>query len=397
MTPPHAESGPRPGSRHVAGTTSTGSKRPAALFGSDDGRIPHTMTRASGMRVWDERGREYIDYIMGLGAVALGYAHPEVDRAATAAIEAGNVGPLAPELEEEVAAILVRHLGKWVERVRFLKTGAEAVQASVRLARVHTGREVVLTCGYHGWLDWCQAGPGVPRAVQALRGEIPFNNQAESVARIEAAGESLAALVVEPVIDGPPDQAWLEAIRDATRRVGALLIVDEIKTAFRVAMGGVTERHGVSPDLIVVGKALANGFPLAAVGGGSAVMSAVDRTWISSTLATESVALAAAKATLDIMARERVPDELLNRGQRLVSGLEKLAIEHPAVIEGVVGVPQMCYLRFTDEAAGSRFVRAAASRGVLWKRNAYNFVSLAHTEAVIDQTLSLLDESAGAC
>src|SRR5206468_2275921 len=153
-------------------------------------------------------------------------------RAAEEAIAAGVVGPLPPVLEEELAEALCHRI-PWIERVRFLKTGAEAVAAAVRLARVVTGRERVLGCGYHGWLDWCQGAEGVPA-------------------------------------------------------------------------GGAAERYGVRPDLVVLGKALANGFPLAAVGGRAELMAAASRTWISSTLATESVALAAAAATLEVMERDNV-------------------------------------------------------------------------------------------
>src|SRR2546427_5836037 len=136
------------------------------------------MTRAAGYRVWDEDGREYVDFVMALGAVALGYGHADVNRAAEAAIAAGVVGPLPPVAEEELAEALGEKI-PWLERVRFLKTGAEAVAAAVRLARVATGRDEVLGCGYHGWLDWCQgATEGVPAAVRNLFAELPFNDVA---------------------------------------------------------------------------------------------------------------------------------------------------------------------------------------------------------------------------
>src|SRR5207247_40261 len=121
--------------------------------------VPRRMTRARGCRVWDADGREYLDYVMALGAVALGYGHEAVNRAAQVALDAGVVGPLPPVLEAELAEALARRI-PWLERVRFLKTGAEAVAAAVRLARVATGRELVFGCGYHGWLDWSQGRAG---------------------------------------------------------------------------------------------------------------------------------------------------------------------------------------------------------------------------------------------
>src|SRR5438094_10134828 len=146
------------------------------------------MVRASGCRVWDARGREYVDYVMALGAVALGYGHPDVNRAAEQAIAAGVVGPLPPVLEEELAEAL-SHRIPWLERVRFLKTGAEAVAAAVRLARVATGREQVRGCGVHGWLDWCQGADGVPSSTRALYAELPFNDAEGPRQLIRAAGD----------------------------------------------------------------------------------------------------------------------------------------------------------------------------------------------------------------
>src|SRR3954463_2942964 len=186
---------------HIPGFTSTGSKRPETLFGSHDPELPSRMTRSAGCRVWDEQGREYLDYIMGLGSVALGYGHAEVTRAATEAMANGVVGPLAPALEEEVAAELCR-LIPWIEQVRFLKTGAEAMAAAVRLARVHTGRDHVLGCGYHGWLDWCgtKEQGGVPPATRALYGQIAFDDPERTRESIRRVGDRLAAVVFEPII-----------------------------------------------------------------------------------------------------------------------------------------------------------------------------------------------------
>lgn len=377
---------------HVAGFTSTGSKRPEILFGALDPDLPSRMVRSSGYRVWDENDREYIDYIMGLGSVALGYGHPEVTRAAVEAIEDGVVGPLAPVLEEDLAAE-ISALMPWVEQVRFLKTGAEAMAAAVRLARVATGRDRILGCGYHGWLDWCQSAEGVPRSTRDLYGELPFNDAAAARKLIRAAGDGLAAVVFEPVIHREPDPEWLAMLREETERIGALLVVDEIKTVCRIAVGGACERYGIRPDLVVMGKALANGFPLAAVGGRAQVMAGVARTWISSTLATEFVSLAAARATLDVMVARKVPEHLGRVGARLHDGLIRMQQSHPELITGVGGIPEMCFLQYADET-GSRAVTAACARsGLLFKRSAYNFVSLAHDEPLIDRTLALLAEA----
>jgi glutamate-1-semialdehyde 2,1-aminomutase len=377
---------------HVAGFTSTGSKRPETLFGEHSSDLPARMVRSSGCHVWDDQGREYTDYIMGLGSVALGYGHLEVTRAATAAVEAGVVGPLAPALEEEVAAELCR-LMPWLEQVRFLKTGAEAMAAAVRLARLATGRESILGCGYHGWLDWCQGGEGVPHSTRALYDELPFNDASAARELIRSMGDRLAAVVFEPLVVNEPDPEWLETLRMETARAGALLIVDEIKTVGRLAVGGACERYGIRPDLVVMGKAIANGFPLAVVGGRAEIMAGVSRTWISSTLATEFVSLAAAKATLNVLTSERVPDHLRRVGGRFLEGLATLRRRHPDLVSGVGGVAEMCFLQFVDEAASRAVAAACAHGGLLFKRSAYNFVSLAHTDRVVDRSLDILAEA----
>lgn len=379
-------------SPHIPGGTSTGSKRPSAFLGTmDPGSFPGTMVKARGARVWDTAGRDYLDYVMGLGAVTLGYAHPEVVRAAQAAVADGVIGPVAPVAEDELAGVLVESI-PGIEQVRFLKTGAEAVAAAVRIARVVTGRERVVTCGYHGWLDWCRTDPGVPRAVTALAVSIPFNDR-EAARRAIGEGEPPAAVVIEPVIDGPPDPGWLALLRDECSATGAVLVFDEIKTAFRLAPGGAAERFGVTPDLIVLGKGLANGFPLAVVGGRRAVMEALTRTWISSTLATENVSLRAALATVSVSRRDDVPGHLTRVGTRLFEGLTALCGRFQALGAAVRGVPQMCYLTFADAGTGWHLTRLMAERGIIWKPTAYNFVSLAHTEDDVDRTLTALEET----
>jgi glutamate-1-semialdehyde 2,1-aminomutase len=298
-------------------------------------------------------------------------------------------------LEEELARDICR-LMPWVEQVRFLKSGAEAMAAAVRLARVATGRDQILGCGYHGWLDWCQGAAGVPPATRALYTELPFNDATRARDLIRAAGDRLAAVVFEPLIVAEPQPEWLQVLREETSRIGALLIVDEIKTVCRLAVGGATERYRISPDLVVMGKALANGFPLAAVGGRRSVMSGVTRTWISSTLATEFVSLAAARATLGIMVSRAVPEHLRRTGTGLLRGLQALQQEHPDLVAGVGGIPEMCFLQYADDTVSRAVTAACAQSGLLFKRSAYNFVSLAHENATVERTLSQLGEALSA-
>jgi glutamate-1-semialdehyde 2,1-aminomutase len=378
----------------IPGFTSTGSKRPEALYGpGGHAGLPTTMVRSSGCRLWDSEGREYLDFMMALGAVALGYGHQDVNRAAIEAIDAGIVGSLAPELEEALASDLHRAV-PWIERARFLKTGAEAVAAAVRIARAHTRREVVLGCGYHGWLDWCTLNdPAVPGGTRSSFGLVVFNDPDDVRRQVRELDDRLAAIVVEPVIDGPPTAEWLQALRDESRRVGAVLVFDEIKTGCRIAIGGAAELYGVKPDLMVMGKAVANGFPLALVGGQGDIMAAAEKTWISSTLATEMTAIAAARATLAVMRKENVPSCLNHLGRSLMDGLAGLVRTYPNLVDAVRGIPEMCHLEYRDEATSFAVTRGCARAGILFKRSAYNFVSLAHDAADVNRVLGTLDET----
>ena len=372
----------------IPGFTSTQSKRPHALYGSDQD-VPTLMVRSSGCRVWDSQGREFLDTVMALGAVGLGYAHPAVTAAAVAAVQDGVVGPLPPVLEGEVAERLASIL-PLAESVRFLKSGAEAMAAAVRIARAQTGREAVLTCGYHGWLDWCQVAPGVPQCDVALHQKIEFND-IPGLEKAVADSKPLAAIVVEPVIESEPTSDWLRALRRMASTAGAVLIFDEIKTAFRIDLGGATERYGVSPDLVVLGKALGNGFPIAAVCGGRDLMETATRTWISSTLATEFVSLAAARAVIDTYLNGSVIEQIALAGEHFFRGVVRLQAKYHRLVSGVRGIPQMFYLGFRDEKISAGVAQAASRHGLIFKRAAYNFMSLAHTDDLVDEILVRLE------
>jgi len=375
--------------RAVAGFTSTRSKDPEAMFGGPppDG-LTHVV-RSHGARVETAQGRELLDWTMALGAVGLGYAHPQVVEAVARAAADGAVGPLPHLLEVEVAERLCAAY-PGAAQARFFKTGAEAVQGAVRAARVATGRERVVHVGYHGWLDGPTVGAGVPAPTARLWTAVPFDDVAALAAALgkgQGAGGSAAALVIEPVVERAPSPGWLEAARDLAAGGGTVLIFDEVKTAFRLARGGAAQRWGVLPDLAVVGKALANGFPLAAVVGRSDLMARFRDSWVSSTLATEFVALAAARAVFDVWDATDVAKHLARVGGAMLAALEAEAGRTRGGCT-VHGLPEMWFLRFADGALERRFLLGCARRGLLLKRGAYNFASLAHGDAEVAESLA---------
>lgn len=366
----------------IAGGASTGSKRREALYGEGADFGPTHFERASGCMLVTAGGRELVDCTMALGSVAIGYGDERVNRSVLAALAAGTVCGLSSTLEVEVAERLC-DVVPCAERVRFLKSGAEAVTAAVRIARTYTGRTRVVASGYFGWHDWAGTAKGVPEGARVDVAHVPFDDVAALDAAALAASGDLAAIVLEPVVERLPSPEWLAAARALCDRAGAVLIFDEIKTGFRVATGGYQSVSGVTPDLATFGKAMANGFPLAAVVGRGDVMDAARDTWISSTLASEAVALAAASAVLDYHEAEEVAATLAERG-RLMREAVAHAVERSGA-EGVevLGIDPMWFVRWQDPSRERRFLELALEQGVLFKRGPYNFASLAHGEEIV--------------
>jgi glutamate-1-semialdehyde 2,1-aminomutase len=319
---------------------------------------------------------------MALGAVAIGYAEPKIMRGVLDTAAHGHVSGLSHVLEVEVAERFC-NLVPCAERVQFLKSGAEAMSAAVRVARVHTGKNVVVGSGYFGWHDWCSQQPGVPEGVQRDYRAVPFDDIGALEQAVRDAGGQLAAIAIEPVVERLPSTEWIARARALCDANGAALIFDEMKTGFRVATAGYQQLSGVTPDLAAFGKAFANGYPLAAVCGKAPLMDCLKRTWISSTLASEGTALASALGVLDWYDNMEVCEELARIG-----GEMRTAVGGALKASGLGGVSfhgidQMWFMKFESPEAEQRFISLAAGHGALFKRGAYNFAALAHDEDAI--------------
>jgi glutamate-1-semialdehyde 2,1-aminomutase len=365
----------------IPGGASTGSKRYATLFGAEPD-MPAHFVRAAGCHLYTADGETIVDCTMALGSVALGYAEPDLTRAVIETLASGSVSGLSPVHEVEVAEKFCAVV-PCAERVQFLKTGAEAMSAAVRIARTYTGRDVVIGSGYFGWHDWSSDAAGVPQATRALYRSVPFDDIAALEAAVAKAGSELAAIAIEPVVERMPSKEWVAKARELADRAGAALIFDELKTGFRLATGGYQQFSGITPDLAAFGKALANGHALAAVCGKEPLMAAASKTWISSTLASEAGALAAANSVLAWHERVDVCAELAGIGARMreaVGGALKAS-----KLAGVTmqGIDPMWFLRFENTKVEDAFVASAFRNGVLFKRGAYNFAALAHDDDAI--------------
>jgi glutamate-1-semialdehyde aminotransferase len=377
----------------IPGGSSTGSKRPDALYGSRafDAAVPTHFERAEGCRVWSTDGRKFVDCGMALGAVGIGYADPAVTRAVQDAAAHGNVSTLPHRLEVEVAEALIDII-PCAEQVRFLRTGAEATAAAVRLARTYTGREHIIACGYFGWLDWTSDAAGVPASARQAVTWVPFNDVAALDAAVNGAPAPIAAIIIEPLVHELASQEWLGRARAAADRAGAVLIFDEIKTAFRVRTGGVQSLTGITPDLTTLGKAMANGYPLAAVVGRADVMQAATRTWISSTAAAETTGLAAARAVCEWHGRVDVCERMATAGAMLQDIIGQALAEAPWAGVRAEG-PAMMWQLVADVAEQlDSLVVAAAHFGVLLKRGAYQFGAVAHDDAALDDVARVMPD-----
>lgn len=289
-----------------------------------EGAAPLFLDRGDGARVWDVDGNAYIDYVLGLLPVVLGYRDPDVDGAIRAQLEKGITFSLASELEADLAERLVE-LIPCAEMVRFGKNGSDATSAAIRLARAHTGRDRIALCGYHGWHDWYIGTTarhlGVPQAVRDLSVSFPFNRADGLEALLAAEPDGYAAVILEPMTLEPPAPGFLETVRDLCDRYGVVLVFDEIVTGFRIHMGGAQAAFGVTPDLAAFGKAMGNGMPISAIVGRREIMRLMEDIFFSGTFGGEALSLAAAIATLDKLSAVDGPARLGRIGAMLKAGV----------------------------------------------------------------------------
>lgn len=363
------------------------------------GVSPVMLQSGKGCRVWDVDGNEYIDYIQGLLPNILGYAHEEVNAAAAAQLAQGHSFSLPHPVEVELAERLTR-LIPCAEMVRFGKNGSDATSGAVRAARAYTKRERVACCGYHGWQDWYIGSTarhaGVPQAVRDLTHPFPYNDLAALDAILSAHPGEFAAVILEPFNFTQPAPGYLQGVKDLAHKHGALLIFDEICSGFHFGLGGAQKKFGVTPDLACFGKAMGNGFPIAAVVGRADVMHTFEDIFFSFTFGGEVASIAACLKVLDILEHTDALARMASMGRTLQEGfntLAKLAGLYPQL--ECVGDPIWALLKFRDGhgpnggadsfVTRSLFSQEAAKRGILLLVTHNLCAALDH--AAIEQTL----------
>jgi glutamate-1-semialdehyde 2,1-aminomutase len=325
----------------IPGGTQLISRRPTRYA---NGVSPVYASRAKGARFWDVDGNEYIDWVSGIGAIVLGYCDPVVDDAVREQLARGTVYSINHELEIELAEELVRTI-PCAEMVRYAKCGGEACAMAVRIARGVTGRDRVLFCGYHGWLDWYLAAnlaaeanlnahlfpgiepTGVPRSLAGTALPFPYGDLAALGQLLDDHKGQVAAVIMEPLRSESPPAGYFDGVQTLCRQHGAVLIFDEVSSGFRIRVGGAQEYLGVTPDMAVFAKAISNGYPMAAVVGRREVMEPAGRMFISSTYWSDTIGLRAALTTIRELRRRDVPAYLDRLGNELKRRLNAVAEE----------------------------------------------------------------------
>lgn len=325
-----------------------------------EGAAPAFLDRGQGCHVWDVDGNEYIDYVLALGPVVVGYNDESVNQSVIEQMQKGMSFSLATEIEVELAEKLIKFI-PCAEMVKFVKNGSDATSAAVRLARAFTGREKVLCCGYHGWHDWyigtTPNDMGVPKHLKELTIPFPYNDIEKLESIFCKNKNEVAAVIMEPISLELPSKEYLARVKELTNSNGALLIFDEVVTGFRMGLGGAQEYFKVTPDMASFGKAMGNGMAISALVGRSDVLSLIEKgAFISTTFGGETLAIAAALKTIQILEKEDPFNKFSILGAKLMDGMKK-NVKHLEIDDYVefVGMPYHFAVRFKDTKRMSSF------------------------------------------
>lgn len=402
-----------------------GVNSPVRAFRSVGGD-PLIVERGSGARVWDADGNEYIDYVCSWGALILGHAHPVIVSAVQDQATRGTSYGVTTELEVELAERIKRAIPS-IEKIRFVSSGTEATMSAARLARGFTKRDFILKfegC-YHGHADsfLSEAGsglatlgiassPGVPDAFAALTLNVPYNDLAAVEKAFVARPGKIAAVIVEPVAANmgvvPPAPGFLSGLRDITKRDGALLILDEVITGFRLCYGGAQSLYKIEPDLTTLGKIIGGGLPVAAYGGRAEIMNHVaplGEVYQAGTLSGNPLAMRAGIEALKEIEKPGFHAELNEKSEKFAERLRHVICQ--AGIEAQVNAVGSLMTLFlcsgpvknysdakkSDTRRFASYFRAMLDSGILIAPSQFEalFISAAHTQKDIDHTISTVE------
>ncbi len=380
-----------------------GARKPGDFI---NGEYPIFLDRGKGAKLVDIDGNEFIDFLCGYGPIILGYREEEVDEAVYKQIkDKGFCFTLTQKFQNELAKKLTQ-IVPCSEMSIFLKTGSDATTAAIRIARAHTEKLKVMRCGYHGWHDWCiEMKGGIPKKFYEDVYEFQYNKLEQLEELMAEHGSDTAAIIMTP-FGHPnhqkmeiPEPGFLEGAREIADKYGAVLIYDEIRTCFRLAMGGAQELYGVTPDLTVLGKAMGNGYPISVVTGKKDVMMAAEsKLFISSTFFPNSEAFVAALKTIEIMERENVLENIWEKGKWFMEKIQETIDKHNVGAE-LTGVAPMFYITFKKDDTGAYkgkrkdFYTQLIRKGFFFTPFHHAYISYRHTREELELSLKAIDES----
>ncbi len=380
-----------------------GARKPSDFI---EGEYPIFLESGKGSRLTDVDGNGYIDFLCGYGPIILGYREEEVDEAVIRQItDKGFCFTLTQRYQNQLAKKL-SEIVPCSEMSIFLKTGSDATTASIRIARAYTNRIKVMRCGYHGWHDWCvEMKGGVPEKFYEDVHEFRYNNLAQLEDLMARYGDQTAAIMMTPFGHpnhqkmAEPQPGFLEGVRELANRYGAVLVFDEVRTGFRLAMGGAQELYGVTPDLVVLGKGMANGYAISVVTGKADVMmAAAQKLFISSTFFPNSDGYIAALKTIEILERDNVLAKIWEKGGRFMKKIKAIIDKYDVGAE-LTGVAPMFYITFkkdetdTHRAKRDDFYTQLIRRGIFLHPHHHGYISYRHTEEDLDTTIKAIDEA----
>lgn len=370
------------------------------------GEYPIFLESGKGCRLKDVDGNEFVDFLCGYGPIILGYREEEVDEAVYQQIrDKGFCFTLTQKYQNLLAKKLIE-LVPSSEMSIFLKTGSDATTAAIRIARAHTNKLKVMRCGYHGWHDWCvEMKGGIPSKFWEDVFEFRYNHLDHLEELMAAHGDNTAAIIMTP-FGHPnhqrmqaPSPGFLEGVRKIADTYGAVLIYDEIRTGFRLSMGGAQKLYGVTPDLTVLGKAMANGYPLSVVTGKKDVMmEAESKLFISSTFFPNSEAFVAALKTIEILERENVLEKIWKKGSIMMKKIQGLIDTHDVGAQ-LTGVAPMFYITFNRDETGAYkakrkdFYTQLIRKGFFFTPFHHAYISHRHTSQDLELALAAMDET----
>jgi len=370
------------------------------------GRYPIFFNKGKGSHVWDVDGNEFIDWISSFGPLVLGHGHSQVEEAVRKSLSDGFCFTMVHPVQNELAKKLIDII-PCAEMAKFFTSGSDSTSAAIRMARIYTGRDKIIRWGYHGWHDWCYAGAGSDRqAIGVPEGAIEdiltftYNdlNSLEDV--FKKNDGQIAAIIMQPFESSKemPNKGFLEGVKEMAHKNGAILIFDEIRSGFRVALGGAQEYFGVIPDLTTISKAMANGYPIASVVGKKEIMETASRTRFSATFMVNAFPMYAALATIQELQEKDGIRYMWEMGTKLMHGLQKIMNEEGVEAEAY-GMPPIPMFRFTEKNEEKReqlktvFYTELVKRGILFHPGHHWFLSLAHTDKDLEKSLEASRES----